>query len=375
MNKAYTLLCIIVICILMVGCATAPSSRTELDKILAEIAEADAQLDPHGVDSTQGSGVTEIPVEVNEKIKNWLEYFTNGGRERFSEYMSRGTRYRKLIMGVLAKHQIPTEFYYLALIESGYMVHAMSRQRAVGIWQFIRPTAKRYGLRVDRYVDERRDPIRSTDAAARYLKDLHKMFGSWHLAMAGYNAGEGRMRQAIQKGQSHKFWVLAQKGVLPTETMHYIPKFLAALMIGRNPEKFGFKPTLEEAYPEMIQASVPPAEPLSSISHVTKISEADLCLFNPHLVKKITPTGTKSYRVWIPKANLQQSKYAKLAQLSKGVFRVPASSPSHRVKRGENLTGIAKRYGISSSRLRKLNRLSSDTIHAGQYLKIREKDI
>lgn len=149
-----------------------------------------------------------IPVELNEHVQRWITYFTERDRERFQRFLNRGQLYRDVVENVLEENDLPAELYYLAMIESGFRTDAHSHASAVGVWQFIPGTARRYGLRIDRYVDERRDPIRATEAAAKYLRDLYNVFGSWHLAMAAYNAGEIRVLRAVFKGRTRNFWEL-----------------------------------------------------------------------------------------------------------------------------------------------------------------------
>ena len=157
-----------------------------------------------------------IPLEINDKVEKWINYFTKKDRDRFQRFLNRGEKYRKMIQAVLADQGIPTDLYYLAMIESGFSVKARSHASAVGVWQFIRATGRRYGLKIDYYVDERQDPMRSTIAASLYLKDLHLVFNSWYLAMASYNAGESRIMGSIMKQSSRDFWQLVRKNALPS---------------------------------------------------------------------------------------------------------------------------------------------------------------
>jgi membrane-bound lytic murein transglycosylase D len=310
----------------------------------------------------------------------WIEYFTRTDRERFQRFLSRGSRYRKVIEDVLLENQLPPELYFLALIESGYQNHATSSAQAAGVWQFIPATGRRYGLQIDRYVDERRDPIRSTEAAARYLRDLYNIFGSWPLAMAAYNSGEYRVIRAIIKGKTRDFWTLSELGILPRETREYVPKILAAVSIGSDPEAHGFESGGGGVpYPELEAESVPSPIKLADLARYSGLSLAELKEFNPHLTRAATPANQARYEVWLPRKSAllvrrQKSKLALLRQAEPRASRSLASAarPSnyHRVKAGETLDRIARKYGKSTSYLRKVNRLKSNRILAGFNLRL-----
>ena len=213
------------------------SSPEEIDDALTaveDVAEKPAFVEVDVGDEISHATTEGIPLEINADVERWLEFFTMKDRERFTRFLERGSRYKTMIYAVLKEQGIPTELYYQAMIESGFATHATSTASAVGIWQFIPGTGRRYGLRIDQYVDERRDPMRATIAAAMYLKDLHNVFQNWYLAMAAYNAGEGRILGAIMRSGTRDFWEMVKKRSLPSETMNYIPKFLAATTIGHN---------------------------------------------------------------------------------------------------------------------------------------------
>ena len=182
----------------------------------------------------------QIPFEFNKRVAEWISYFSQKDRERFQRFLDRAEPYREAVENILEENGVPSDLYYLGMIESGFVVQAKSHAKAVGVWQFMRPTGKLYGLGVDAYVDERKDPIRATEAAAKLMRDLYREFHSWYLAMAAYNAGLGRIRGAVKRGHSNDFWELVEKKVLPRETMDYVPKFLAARYIGENPDVFAF---------------------------------------------------------------------------------------------------------------------------------------
>jgi membrane-bound lytic murein transglycosylase D len=329
-----------------------------------------------------------IPIELNDKVEKWIDFFVNKNPEMFQRFLDRGHPYKKMIVSMLRDRGIPTELYYLAMIESGFVLHARSPMAAVGFWQFIPATGRRYGLRVDNYVDERRDPRRATIAAAMYLSDLNNVFDSWYLALSAYNAGEMRIMNAIMRGKSRDFWQLVKDKQLPSETMDYIPKFMAAFLIGTNPEKYGFRHPTAEPNEELVAVNVPSPLSLHTLSEYASVPLVTLQVANPHLVKGMTPPGPEEYKIWVPKVfvssindNQERLASARLnisaSRIAK-VDRAPRSTNSnrkfHRVKRGEHLTMIAEKYGMTVGQLKVFNRLKSNVIRPGMRLKIRGAD-
>lgn len=319
-----------------------------------------------------------IPVDINNHVERWIEYFTVKDRERFQRFLDRGQNYREIVENVLEENDLPAELFYLAMIESGYQTSAHSKANAVGVWQFIRGTGERYGLTINHEVDERRDPIRATEAAAKYLRDLHNVFGSWHLALAAYNAGEYRVLQAVFRGRSRNFWELVNANVLPKETAEYVPKFLAVVLIGKEPEKYGFKlKDTESPYPNLKAVEVPGKLTLDQISSVAGIPSGVLQKFNPHLNSGRTPSRS-SYEIWVPMqhADAVVQSHQRLVALSSKSRAVttasvePASNNFHTVRSGETLSSIAKKYKVTVGHLKRANNLRSDRIPVGKRLRI-----
>jgi membrane-bound lytic murein transglycosylase D len=248
---------------------------------------------------------TQIPTEVNSQVESWIRFYTGKDRARFDRYMQRGSLYKIMIQDILTQHGVPAELYYLAMIESGFSRKARSHAEAVGIWQFIAPTARRYGLRVDQIVDERLEVIRSTRAAARYLRDLHDEFGSWYLAMAAYNSGENRVRRAVKKTGSKNFWTIARKKALPTETIQYIPKFQAAMKIAKTPERYGFQRKRFYDFPVVKKVKIRQRMKFADVARKHRVSKQTLVALNPHLLQGKIPRG--GYEIWIPE-NTRRSK-------------------------------------------------------------------
>jgi membrane-bound lytic murein transglycosylase D len=241
-----------------------------------------------------------IRLESNPAIQYWVDRFSGWDKERFAQFMERGAVYQDLIEAELARQGIPSEFYYLAMIESGFVHDARSWASAAGIWQFTRPTARLYGLRCDEHVDERLDVLRATRAAARLLGDLKRGLGTWHLAMAAYNAGSGRVRRAIRLGGTRDYWRLARRGLLPRETADYVPQFQAALTIARDPQKYGFEPKSAWRFPKLRRVRVRGAVGLADLATRLGLPYGTLKGFNPNLVRDRTPPDRRGYPVWVP---------------------------------------------------------------------------
>lgn len=314
----------------------------------------------------------EIPVVLNDKVIHFMVYFQNEGRRSFSIWLERSGKYIPLMKEILAQRGMPTDLVYLAMIESGFNVKAESRSAAVGPWQFIKPTATRYGLRVDAWVDERMDPRKSTVAAADYLSDLYAMFQSWELAAAGYNCGEDRVQAAIDKYQINDFWQISEF-TLPEETKNYVPKLMAALIIARNPEKYGFV-GIDYYKPDFYETvMVPPQKSLSEIARVIGVSQYTLVELNPAILLNATPPGGP-YQINVPQgyATITSRKSSELYALKdiNPMIAQRSAGGTHRVRRGETLARIAARYGVSVSSIKRANGMRSSTIRSGQVLTI-----
>ena len=351
------------------------SSDIEIDPPVAAVVQEPSEKVTTGA-------VGRIPVELNSHVKKWIEYFTVKDRARFQRILDRGQTYRDVVENVLEENDLPAELYYLAMIESGYRTNAHSHAQAMGVWQFIAGTGKRYGLRIDSHVDERRDPIRATEAAAKYLRDLYNVFGSWHLAMAAYNAGEIRILRAVMKGRTRNFWELSDAKRLPSETANYVPKFLAVVMIGQDPGRYGFttKKT-PNPYPSLEAASVPGATSLKAIALKTNTPLALLNRVNPHLNFGRAPANSRHYEVWVPSGKasvVARLKWKPLPLVVERTVTAKAKTKSHSrayhvVRRGENLSLIAHRYKVSVGHLMRINSLGSTHVLAGVKLRVQAK--
>lgn len=242
----------------------------------------------------------DIPVTYNQKVQSWIRYYQSTGRPWLKERIERGNKYLPIMKQALHRKGLPQDLAYIALIESGFSAHAVSSADAVGYWQFIEPTAKRYNLKIDWWIDERRDFLKSTHAAADYLGDLYKMFESWYLTAAAYNMGEGRLRRLIARHQTNDFWELSNQNSFPTETKEYIPKLLAALLISKAPKLYGFRNLQPKSPYEFEYMFVPGGTDLHTLSSHLGISKQQLKKLNPDLKMGFIPGFVHSHRIRIP---------------------------------------------------------------------------
>jgi hypothetical protein len=262
------------------------------------------------------------------RVDDFVAQFQTNLRGFFSGALSRSGRFVPRMTSILEKEGLPPQLAYLPLIESGFRTHAVSRAGAVGPWQLIPGTGRRYGLRIDRYVDERRDPVKSTQAAARYLKDLHEMFGDWHLSLAAYNTGEGNISRILEQGRAGDFWEMCDQGCLYRETEDFVPEFLAAVHIAETPEAYGFEvPEPESVRYDLVTVKRP--LPLSTVAKLSGTSPNEITELNPALHRGVIPP--QGYAVRLPKGTKETFQIA-LANLD----RMPQPALKH---------GIVKQHG------------------------------
>jgi membrane-bound lytic murein transglycosylase D len=372
------------------------------------------QIDPADFD---------YPIVVNEKVQNWMVYLLTRGRKHFVKWIGRKQRYEPLIIESLAERGMPTNLIYQAMIESGFSPYAYSWAKAAGVWQFIPGTGKRYGMRIDWWVDQRRDPYEATRGALDYMERLHEMFGDWWIASSAYNAGEGKMGKAIRRYETDDFWEICAGDYLKPETKNYVPKMIAAMILGTYPERYG----LLEDVPEWLDpwefemVTVSDATDVGLIAELTGSTEDAIMEMNPELRRWCTPPGV-AWDVKVPlgsaedfhaklaevpderKLSFKRHKVARGESLSKiaanygvtvkaittmnsvrnansiavGTYlvipvRASSGTPrdlTHSVERGESLSIIASRYGVTVSDIKEWNELKSDVIHRGDMLKV-----
>jgi len=321
--------------------------------------------DPLGLAYVPANAVRyEIPLKTNDAVDAWVDYFQSEIPDRFSAYLRRTGRYESMIRTKLREAGLPEDLLYLALIESGMNPHAYSRARAVGLWQFIAGTARRYGLEVNYWVDERRDPVKSTDAAIRYLSDLYDEFGSWYLAVAAYNAGEGRVRWGIARTGSRSYWDLVDARVLRRETRNYVPKLIAAALIGHHPDRYGFGDVDPDPRVSYDTVRVPDATSFDVIAKAAGVSEESVDQLNPEYPRHVTPPDEAAV-VKLPSGHAERfaSAYDQIPASKRVTWLV------HTVTRGQTLSGIASRYGTSVRAILAANRgVSPRRLQIGQRL-------
>jgi membrane-bound lytic murein transglycosylase D len=300
---------------------------------------------------TPGIPVPIYPVVVNAPVEALIDHFVAKDRERFGMWISRSGRYLPMIQRIFRERGLPEELAYTAMIESGFSPRAVSRVGAKGMWQFMEATGRRYGLTINRWLDERLDPVRSTMAAAEYLGDLYGLFGHWFLAQAGYNAGESRVGRAIQRARTSDFWALTQTRHLPDETKNFVPQILAAAVITRAPTRYGFDVALEAP---LVYDEVTIRRPLDfdTIAGLAKVSVDEIRDLNPALLARITPPFG-SYPLRLPPGVGTRFEAALHAA-------PPSSLPTwtvHRIGRNQSLAEIARLYRVTTQRLTELNHL------------------
>lgn len=330
----------------------------------------------------------DIPVVRNEPVERFVTLFSERQTDRMALYLKRSGRYEGMIREKLRERNMPEDLLYLSMIESGFNPTARSKAKAVGLWQFISDTGRRYGLRIDSYVDERRDPERSTDAALSYLEDLYGQFGSWYLAAAAYNTGEGRVGRIMreetgsERGVESDFWRIRRR--LPSETREYVPLMVAAALVGKEPHKYGLGDV--ERYTPLAteEVAVVGGTDLGVVAEAVGISRGDIVELNPHLLREMTPPG-KPYPVRVPAGRSATFAANFATARSRAAAKAPtrlaanaierssgsASERTHRVRSGESLWTIARRNNTSVDALRRANGIRRTSIlRPGQQLAI-----
>jgi membrane-bound lytic murein transglycosylase D len=314
---------------------------------------------------------SDIPLTLNSKVEYFIAYFQTSGHQAFARWLSRSERYIPMMKEVLRKEKLPEDLVYLAMIESGFSPHAYSVAAAVGPWQFMSGTGKRYALRINSWIDERRDPLKSTVAAALYLKELYGLFNNdWYLAAAGYNAGENKILRAIDRYNTRDFWEISQKSYLARETKDYVPKLLAAAIIAKDPARYGFADVAYLPPIEFDTVTIPTRTDLQLAAKLCEVPHETIREFNPELRRWATPPDYPNYQLKIPKGKKEtfEAAYAKLPENERYVERVVYAR--HKVKKRETLASIARRYGTSEEALTELNGLKAGRKLAGRSILI-----
>jgi membrane-bound lytic murein transglycosylase D len=309
----------------------------------------------------------DIPVVVNDSVVRWMEYFMGPGRKWYGKWLSRSGRYWPMMHAKLDAAGLPRDMVFLSMIESGYATHAYSSAAAVGLWQFMPLTGKGYDLRVDWWVDERRNPELATDAAIEYLTYLHKRYDHWYLAWAAYNAGPSRVSRGIRNHGTKDFWTLSRKGSFRAETDNYVPKLLAAAIIGKHPERYGFEGIKYEDPMANDTVTVSANVGIDVLAKCAGTSVDEFRTLNPQLRRWALPPSPARQTVHVPSGNAKKF----LAALDKIPTTNRITHKRHKVQRGESLGTIARKYGVSSQSIQTVNKVrNANRISVGQELVI-----
>lgn len=305
----------------------------------------------------------DYPIDLNDKVLTWVNLFTTTKRGFMENALGRAAMYMPMIRQVFAEEGVPSDLAYLAVIESGFRNEAKSRAKAVGMWQFIKSTGRIYGLNANAWLEERQDPVKATRAAARYLKRLYEITGDWYLAASSYNAGPLTLIRAIQNEGTRNFWDLARSRWLRTETKNYIPELCAAILVGRNPERYGLRivPLVPYTYETVTVANM---TSLSVLARCAGTDTGTLKALNPELLRGSTPPGT--YQLRVPPGQAMEC----LRQLA----RMPAGKrldfPGYTVKKGDTLSKVAKRFKVAPDDLLAANDITGKGFKPGRHLLI-----
>jgi len=346
--------------------ATEPAS---IDALLSlPSAEADATPAPEVATAVRADLATtshDIPIPLNDRVLRFVEIFQGRLRPFLTEGLTRGALHLPMIQTVFHEEGLPLDLGFVPLVESGFKTTALSRASARGVWQFMRPTGKEYGLKHDWYIDERADPEKATRAAAKYLKALHRMFGDWHLALASYNGGPGRVQRAVKRSGIDDFWALtASAKHLPRETRDYVPMILAAAIIARNPAQYGFDiPAALPFATDVVTVSRP--VDLRRVAEWAGVPADDIRSINPELRRWTTPVRARDYQLRVPMGTMA----AVIDGYAGSAPGDAAALQYYTVRKGESLPTIARRLRVSRADLAEANYLNASArVQPGQRL-------
>jgi membrane-bound lytic murein transglycosylase D len=343
------------------------------------------------LDAIVSENTTEAPAFLedvkNPTVETWINYFTGRGKERFERYLINGEKYRPIIESVMDDYGLPKELYFVGLIESGYYLKAKSHANAVGPWQFIRSTGLRYGMIIQNGVDERQNIVKATNAAALFFQDLYNIFGSWELALSAYNAGEYGIIRRITAAKTRDFYELSKQKKLPTETMNYVPKVLAAMHVYNNAQKYGIHIPVykKNIYANLDELKIYKQTSLKQVAQKLSVDEKVLRGLNPDLYQAHIPMRKSGFTLIVPKSEsikLAQEEFKdtpmNLTLPSQARSVASVSRPeffNYKVKKGDNLSSIARQNHTNISKILKINNLKKRTIFVGQVLKLPQIDM
>lgn len=344
-------------------------SQPKSDKSQGNAEEGQTSLIPSNANPPLGISYKSNETAIKAIEKN-ITLFKDRIKKRFSVWLERSAKYIEIMQDILKEKGMPEELVFLPIVESGFNLNAYSPARAVGPWQFIASTAKRYGLVIDWWRDERKDPVKSTHAAAEYLNDLYQMFGSWKLALAAYNAGEGKIMKAIKKTGTEDYWALLHTKQIRNETKEYVPRYIAASMIATTPEEYGFQ---HLAYHEPLEYDEVTLNSPVDIEVIAKCAGAtveEIRELNPELRRWSTPPNVPNYTIRIPAG----SKDIFIENLNEIPEEERFSIDTYRVKKGDNLKKIAKKAGVPVNGILAMNSMAGiERLKIGEEIKIPPK--
>jgi len=355
------------------GALPAPTEAVSGTEVVKEAADLFAE--PRGGAEAAAGPTYDIDVTsfaTHKTVKAYMGFFQRLARDRFEIWLGRMARYEGMIRNRFAAQGIPEDMLYLGLIESGFSNTAVSRAKAVGMWQFMAGTARRYGLVVDQWVDERRDPFKATDAAARLLSDLNGEFGSWYLAAAAYNGGSGRVSRGLRRLQAADtasdgtFFRLSDKFYLKRETRDYVPKLIAAALIAKEPSRYGFKNVTDLGPLQFDEITVSEQTGMDVLARLADTTTAIMLELNPQLFRGVTPPG-KPVIVRVPAGSgtVVAQRWSDLPAEER------VTVIEHIVVKGETISGIAKKYRVDGSLVLAANpRVRPQALRIGQRLVI-----
>jgi len=343
------------------------NSKSILDVSEEELKETE-NLEPAKTEEIKGSYTIPIDAE-DDLVKKYIELYTIGERRKaIAEALERSGRYREMILGILQEYSLPRELVYLPLLESLYKVSAYSRARAVGLWQFMETPARNMGLIINYWIDERRDPEKSTRAALKFLKELHTWFNDWHLALAAYNRGQGGIGSDLRFSKAVDFSQLVDREALPRETENFVPQFMACVIIGENYTDYGFSLNFEQplSYDEIILDKVIDLEVIAKCAGTTEVKIKEL---NPSLSAWCTPKNYPDFKLKLPLGTKEGflTNIAEVKDLTPGRGFI-----RYKVKRGDILGKIARNYSTTVYAIKRDNEIRNiNKIRQGQILIIK----
>lgn len=292
----------------------------------------------------------DIPVVYNAAVKKWIRYFTGRGKDLYTRYAERAGRYAPVLSKILNDQGLPRDLIYLSMAESGFTNHARSWAKAVGPWQFMPYTGRRYGLEVGFFLDERRDPLKATVAASMYLRDLYERFGSWELAMAGYNAGEGKIGRAIRRYRTKNFWKIRRGRYLKAETKNYVPKIMALAIIGKNLKTFGIGEVEFKKALDFQEIEVPGNTDLYKVASVLDSDFEEMKKYNPEILRWQTPPKMESYTLRVP-----VGKKKKWEELADKTVVAATDYKVYQLRGYASLHHVGRKFKVPSEALAQIN--------------------